>query len=57
LLVVSVRSGLGAAWVMVAGTGAIEATVGGAGGGGGRGRSKTGAEVIPDTNAFVPGGI
>ncbi len=43
--------------MIVAGTGAIEATTGG--GGGGCGRSKTGAEMIPDTNAFtfVPGGI
>ena len=54
MLVVSVQSGAGAAWVIVAGTGAIGAT---AGGGGGCGLSKTGAEVIPDMNTFVPRGI
>ena len=52
LFVLSVRSGAGAAWVTVACTGAIEVTAGG-GGGGGCSSSKTGAEVIPDTNAFV----
>jgi hypothetical protein len=52
LLVVSVRSGAGAAWVTVACTGAIEATAGGGGGGGG-GRSKTGAATAAAAAAVL----